>query len=173
MGTLQSQTGKLAAVLLIGLAVSLAIASFIGRYKDHIAHASGRIPSREIVPAGRIFPPFFSAHGRSRTSFPEAARVRFWQRERFALGRWTGTISREADLSNPDDHKFTESAVILAAQDEWGACSRSSERDTGFDFRFPVSPCPLPYTCSVCTKTLFTCANRLCEIALSYVCCQL
>jgi hypothetical protein len=72
MGTLQSQTGKLAAVLLIGLAVSLAISSFIGRYKDHIAHASGRIPSREIVPAGRIFPPFFSAHGRSRTSFPVA-----------------------------------------------------------------------------------------------------
>jgi hypothetical protein len=41
MGTLHSQTGKLAAVLLIGLAVSLAISSFIGRNKDHIAHASG------------------------------------------------------------------------------------------------------------------------------------
>ncbi len=76
-------------------------------------------------------------------------------------------------ISNPDAHTFTESAVILAAQDEWGACSRSRERDTGFDFLVPVSPCPLPYTCSVCTNTLFTCANRLCEIALAYVCCQL
>ena len=78
-----------------------------------------------------------------------------------------------ADISNTDVHTFTESAVILAAQDAWGACSRSSERDTGFDFLVPVSPCPLPYTCSVCTNTLFTCANRLCEIALAYVCCQL
>jgi hypothetical protein len=78
-----------------------------------------------------------------------------------------------ADISNPDAYKFAESAVMLAAQDSWGACSSYSERDTGFDFRVPVSQCPLHYTCSVCTNTLFTCANRLCEIALAYVCCQL
>ena len=47
-----------------------------------------RIPSREIVLASRITPPFFSAHGRSRTSFPEAARVRISQRERMALRHW-------------------------------------------------------------------------------------
>ena len=44
------------------------------------------------------FLPFFSIPGRSWTSFPEAARVRFRQRAGSVLGLCTGTISREADL---------------------------------------------------------------------------
>ena len=34
-------------------------------------------------------------------------------------GRREGT---RADISHPDAYQITESAVILAAQDEWGAC---------------------------------------------------
>ena len=57
---------------------------------------------------GKSYPPvgfslFFSAHRKSQSSFPEAARMLFWQQERIALGRWTGTISREADLFGADD----------------------------------------------------------------------
>ena len=35
------------------------------------------------------------------------------------LGRREGT---RADISNPDAYKFTESEIILVAQDSWGAC---------------------------------------------------
>ncbi len=40
------------------------------------------------------------------------------------LGLREGT---RAAITNPDAHTYTESAVILAAQDEWGACIRSNE----------------------------------------------
>jgi hypothetical protein len=57
-----------------------------------------RIPSREIIPAGRISPLFLLA-SEVPTIVPRCLRLLFWQQERMALPRWTGTISREADLS--------------------------------------------------------------------------
>ena len=46
-----------------------------------------RIPSRAIVPTGRIIPLFLRAWHRSRTSFTVAERVRISHRERSALAR--------------------------------------------------------------------------------------
>jgi hypothetical protein len=56
-----------------------------------------RITSREIVPAGRISPLFLRA-SEVPTIVPCCFRMLFWQQERLALRRWTGTISREAGL---------------------------------------------------------------------------
>ena len=56
----------------------------------------GRIPSREIVPAGWIFPPFSFLAWKILNVVPRGSRVSFSQRERIDLHRWMGTISREA-----------------------------------------------------------------------------
>ena len=61
-----------------------------------LPHEETRITSREIVPAGRIFAPFLCA-SEIPTIVARCVRLLFWQQVRSALGRWTGTISREAD----------------------------------------------------------------------------
>ncbi len=55
-----------------------------------------RIPSRAIVPAGRIFPHSLPSHGRSPPSSPVAFARISGNEEGPALRDRTGTISREA-----------------------------------------------------------------------------
>lgn len=57
-----------------------------------------RITSREIVPTGRILPPFLSLHGRSQNIGARCFRVRFWQREYIDLHHGMGMISRDVGL---------------------------------------------------------------------------
>jgi len=56
-----------------------------------------RITSREIVPTVRISPRFLRA-SEVPIMVPHCFRQLFGQQERITLRRWTGTISREADL---------------------------------------------------------------------------
>src|SRR5260221_11876585 len=62
-----------------------------------VSDSPDRITSREIVPAGRISP-FFLRPLQVPTFVLRCFRTLFWQQERIALRRWTGTISREAGL---------------------------------------------------------------------------
>jgi len=61
-------------------------------------------------------------HGRLPHWLKIRARRSFFSTRLLACNAWTTEWDNQS--FHPDAYKFTESAVILAAQDEWGACIR-------------------------------------------------